>query len=214
MVEINEKQVFSILMKAKDTGSLKIGINEVTKAIERGIAKLVVVANDVSPAEIIAHIPKISSEMKVVSVVCGKKEELGSCVKIKATSAIAVIEVGEAKKELGEFIEEFNSQLKPKVEEKKEKKEDKPKVEEKVEKKEDKPKVEEKVEKKEDKPKVEEKVEKKIDKPKVEEKKEKKENKPKVEEKVEKKVDKPKVEEKEEVLEETQQEVLEEKKTS
>ena len=32
MVEIDEKQVFSLIQKAKETGSVKIGANEVTKS--------------------------------------------------------------------------------------------------------------------------------------------------------------------------------------
>ena len=46
MVEIDEKQAFSIVQKAKETGSIRIGVNEVTKAIERGQAKVVFYAKD------------------------------------------------------------------------------------------------------------------------------------------------------------------------
>ncbi len=100
MVEIDEKQVFSLLQKTKETGSLKIGANEVTKAVERGQAKLVVVAGDVSPAEIIAHFPALCKEMKIPFVKVGTKAELGASVSIKTTSAIAVMDSGSAKKEL------------------------------------------------------------------------------------------------------------------
>jgi len=100
MVEIDEKQVFSIIQKAKETGSFKIGANEVTKAVERGIAKLVVTASDVSPAEIVAHFPGLCKEMKIVFASIGTKAELGAAVGIKSTTAIAVIDAGTAKKEL------------------------------------------------------------------------------------------------------------------
>ena len=47
---------------AKNTGKLRKGTNEVTKALEKGDAKLVVVAKDVSPKEIIMHIPVLAKE--------------------------------------------------------------------------------------------------------------------------------------------------------
>ncbi len=100
MVEIDEKQAFSIIQKSKESGAIKIGINEVTKAIERGQAKLVVTANDVSPAEIVAHIPSLCKEMKILYASIGSKAELGASVSIKSTTAIAVLDAGSAKKEL------------------------------------------------------------------------------------------------------------------
>ncbi|NQZ84329.1 MAG: ribosomal L7Ae/L30e/S12e/Gadd45 family protein [Nanoarchaeales archaeon] len=104
MVEIDEKQVFAIIAKAKESGSIKIGVNEVTKAIERGQAKLVVAANDVSPAEIIAHLEGLSSEMKAVYAAAGSKAELGAAVGLKTTTAIAVTDAGAAKKDLEALV--------------------------------------------------------------------------------------------------------------
>ena len=106
MVEINEKQVFSILQKAKESGKLRIGANEVTKAVERAQAKLVVVAGDVSPAEIVAHFPGLCKEMKIIFAKVGTKAELGSAVGIKTTTAIAVIDAGSAKKELDALVKD------------------------------------------------------------------------------------------------------------
>lgn len=100
MVEIDEKQAFMIIQKAKETGSVKIGINEVTKAIERGTAKAVFYANDVTPAEITAHLAGLCKEMNVICSVIGTKAELGASISIKSTTAIAIIDGGSAKKEL------------------------------------------------------------------------------------------------------------------
>lgn len=103
MVEIDEKQIFSIIQKAKESGSIRIGVNEVTKAIERGQAKLVVNATDVSPAEIVAHLGGLCKEMKSLYAAIGTKSELGAAVGIKTTTAIAVIDAGSAKKEFCPF---------------------------------------------------------------------------------------------------------------
>ena len=94
------------MQKAKESGKLRIGANEVTKAVERAQAKLVVVAADVSPAEIVAHFPGLCKEMKIIFVKVGTKAELGSAVGIKTTTAIAVIDAGSAKKELDALVKD------------------------------------------------------------------------------------------------------------
>jgi large subunit ribosomal protein L7Ae len=100
MVEIDEKQVFSLVQKAKESGALKIGANEVTKAVERSQAQLVLTATDVSPAEIVAHFPGLCKEMKVMCFSKGTRAELGSLAGVKSTTAVAITDAGSAKKEL------------------------------------------------------------------------------------------------------------------
>ena len=154
MVEIDEKQGFSIIQKAKETGTVKIGINEVTKAIERGEAKMVLVANDISPAEIVAHIPGLCKEMNILFNEIGNKTELGTSVGIKTTTAVAIIDGGNAKKEIEALINEAKEEKakasKPaaKEEKKVEEKKTEAKVEKKVEEEKTEAKVEEKVEEK------------------------------------------------------------------
>ncbi|MDA3856354.1 MAG: L7Ae/L30e/S12e/Gadd45 family ribosomal protein [Candidatus Woesearchaeota archaeon] len=118
MVEIDEKQAFLIIQKAKETGSIRIGVNEVTKAVERGQAKAVFAANDVSPAEIVAHLSGICTEMKAVFASLGSKAELGSAVGIKSTTAVAIIDAGSAKKDLEKLTEEKAALVKEAVVEK------------------------------------------------------------------------------------------------
>jgi len=50
-------QAFEAVEMARDTGKLRRGVNEVTKAIERATAKLVIIAEDVTPPEIVAFLP-------------------------------------------------------------------------------------------------------------------------------------------------------------
>ncbi len=53
---------YEVLRQASRTGKVRKGTNETTKAIERGIAKLVVIAEDVQPPEVVAHLPIICEE--------------------------------------------------------------------------------------------------------------------------------------------------------
>ncbi|MBU4245518.1 MAG: ribosomal L7Ae/L30e/S12e/Gadd45 family protein, partial [Nanoarchaeota archaeon] len=55
----DSEKVLDALEAVKESGNIRKGVNETTKAIERGIAKLVVVAMDVQPEEIVMHIPAL-----------------------------------------------------------------------------------------------------------------------------------------------------------
>ena len=91
-------QAYEIIEVAKKTGSIKKGTNEVTKAIERGKAVFVAVAEDVSPKEITMHIPLIAKEKGIPCVSVPSREELGTAAGLAVSAvAIAVVDAGDAK---------------------------------------------------------------------------------------------------------------------
>ena len=93
--------VYTIVEKAKKTGKIEKGTNEVTKAIERGTAKLVVYATDVEPKEIVQHIPLLCKEKGIICKEVDSKQKLGIAVGIPvAASSVAVIEAGEADRDI------------------------------------------------------------------------------------------------------------------
>jgi len=94
---------------ARNTGRIKKGTNEVTKAIERSQAKLVIIAEDVQPKEITMHLPILCNEKKCPFVYVPSKEELGRSAGINVpTAAACIIEPGEAR----ELLNEINAALK------------------------------------------------------------------------------------------------------
>ncbi len=100
-----QNEALSLLEKVRETGKVKKGTNETTKAIERGMAKLVYVAVDVDPPEIVAHLPLLCEEKNTPYIYVKSKSELGQAVGIDVDcSAVAVINEGEAKKELSQLI--------------------------------------------------------------------------------------------------------------
>ncbi len=104
--ELSEK-TYDAVEKARDTGKTRKGVNEATKAIERGIAKLIVMAQDVEPEEVMMHLPVLCDEKKVPYSYVPSKSELGKAAGLEVpTSSIAIVEEGEAKK----FIEEIAKQ--------------------------------------------------------------------------------------------------------
>ena len=93
--------IYAIVEKAKKTGKIEKGTNEVTKAIERGTAKLVVYALDVEPKEIVQHIPVLCREKKILCKEVDSKQKLGIAVGLPVSaSSIAVINAGDAEKEI------------------------------------------------------------------------------------------------------------------
>ncbi len=88
---------YTIVEKARKTGKIDKGSNEVTKAIERGVAKLVVYAGDVNPKEIVAHLPLLCQEKGIPCHEVDSKQKLGVAIGLPVSaSAIAVIDAGDA----------------------------------------------------------------------------------------------------------------------
>ena len=108
--ELTDK-VYEAVTVAKTTGKLRKGVNESTKAIERGAAKLVIMATDVTPEEILMHLPVLCDEKKIPYVYVPSKQELGRAAGIGVpTSSIAIVETGESKKlveEIAKRVEEL-----------------------------------------------------------------------------------------------------------
>ena len=104
------EKAFQAVEHARTTGKVKKGTNEVTKSIERGTAKLVVIAKDVSPPEILMHLPLLAKEKNIPLIEVEKKEELGAAAGLTvATSAVAVIQEGEAKDLVKEIVEQMKA---------------------------------------------------------------------------------------------------------
>ena len=98
-------KVLEAMRKAKETGKIRKGTNETTKAVERGQAKLVVIAMDVQPEEIVAHLPLLCDEKKIPYVYVPSKKALGEACGLQvAAASAAIIDPGEAKDLVDEII--------------------------------------------------------------------------------------------------------------
>lgn len=98
---VDEAKVLEIVEIARNTGKIRKGANETTKAIEKGEAKLVIYAKDVSPKEIVMHLPLLCKEKNIPCCEISKKEDLGAAAGLGlGTAAVAVVKEGEAKQAL------------------------------------------------------------------------------------------------------------------
>ena len=106
--EIQDK-AYEALELARKSGKIKKGTNEVTKTIERGSAKLVLVAKDTNPKEIIMHLPALCEEKEILLIPVPTREELGTIAGLNIpTAAVSIIQEGDA----AQTIKELNSKLK------------------------------------------------------------------------------------------------------
>ncbi|MFW9783659.1 MAG: ribosomal L7Ae/L30e/S12e/Gadd45 family protein [Candidatus Heimdallarchaeota archaeon] len=88
------KNAISSVAESRDS-KIRKGMNEVTKSIERVQAKLVVMAEDVSPPEILFHVPLLCDEKGIPYGYLSTKKELGNAARINVSaSAISIENVG------------------------------------------------------------------------------------------------------------------------
>ncbi|MEM2866442.1 MAG: 50S ribosomal protein L7Ae [Candidatus Hadarchaeales archaeon] len=103
------EKVYDAVEEARKTGKIRKGVNETVKAAERRQAKLVVIAEDVDPPEVVAHLPLLCEEKGIPYVYVPKKLELGAASGIEVSSAaVAIVEEGEA----APLVKEILSRLK------------------------------------------------------------------------------------------------------
>ena len=101
-------RVYEAVEVARTTGKIRKGTNETTKVIEKGQAKLVVIAKDVNPPEITMHIPLLAEEKNVPCVQVSSKEELGAAAGLEVgTGSVVIVVEGDAKNIIKEIAEKI-----------------------------------------------------------------------------------------------------------
>jgi len=99
---------YDLVEKARDNGKVSKGANETTKQVERGQAKLVVMAEDVTPEEILAHMPILCEEKKIPYAYVPSKDELGhSAGLLVCTAAVAIMNIGKDKTGIDSLVKKI-----------------------------------------------------------------------------------------------------------
>ncbi len=96
---------YEALQIATKTGNVRKGTNETTKAVERANAKLAIIAEDVDPPEVVAHLPILCEERKIPYIFVPSKQKIGNSLGIDVSAASAcIVEVGDAAGLIKEII--------------------------------------------------------------------------------------------------------------
>ena len=104
------ERAYECVKLAAEGGNIRKGANESTKAMERGMAKLLVIAMDVDPPEIVAHLPLLADDKKIPYVYVDSKSKLGKSAGIDvSTSAVAIVDPGKGKPLMEEVISRISA---------------------------------------------------------------------------------------------------------
>jgi len=111
--EVADKALEAVRL-AKQSGSVKKGINEVTKSVERNLASLVVIAEDVEPEEVVMHIPTLCEQKKIAFVYVPTKAEVGNAIGINVPcSAVSIEKAGSGESAVKEVIAKVTGKSAP-----------------------------------------------------------------------------------------------------
>ena len=88
------KKVYSLVKKAvtanKKKGIVK-GIKDVTKAVRKGAKGIVVIGADISPFDVISHLPVMLEESKIPYVWVPSRQDLGTATQSKRATSVVLL---------------------------------------------------------------------------------------------------------------------------
>ena len=103
-------KTYEVVELARDSGKIRKGTNEVTKIVERGEAALIVMAEDVQPEEILAHMPLLCEEKGIPYAYVPSKQELGIASGLgKATASAAIVDPGKGRPALEDLASKIRA---------------------------------------------------------------------------------------------------------
>ncbi|KZS97590.1 L30e-like protein [Sistotremastrum niveocremeum HHB9708] len=100
------KKLHKTVKKATKQRQVKRGVKEVVKGIRKGQKGLLILAADISPIDIISHLPVLSEEANIPYVFVSSKDELGKASSTKRpTSCVLVCPDLKKKQKEGAVVE-------------------------------------------------------------------------------------------------------------
>ena len=102
----------SATKKTEKPMHLKFGLNHVTTLVEENKAKMVIIAHDVDPIELVVHLPALCRKKGVPFCFVRGKANLGKLVHLKTATCVALTEVKkEDMKDFDTLKTTFNAQF-------------------------------------------------------------------------------------------------------
>ncbi len=111
--EVSDKALEAVRL-ARQSGTVRKGVNEVTKSVERGLSSLVVIAGDVEPEEVVMHIPQLCEQKKINYVYVPAKLDLGKALGMNVPcSSVAIEKQGEAQAAISDVVSRITGKSQP-----------------------------------------------------------------------------------------------------
>jgi len=86
------KKVLKTVKAAAKEKHIRRGVKEVVKALKKGEQGLSIIAGDISPIEVIAHVPIMCEEKNVAYIYVPSKEDLGAASLTKRPTSIVLVQ--------------------------------------------------------------------------------------------------------------------------
>ncbi|KAK6131820.1 hypothetical protein DH2020_034438 [Rehmannia glutinosa] len=96
------KRTLKLVRRAAEQKCLKRGVKEVVKSIRRGNGGLCVIAGNISPIDVITHVPILCEEANIPYVYVPSKEDLANAGATKRPTCCVLVLAKPTKGELGQ----------------------------------------------------------------------------------------------------------------
>jgi len=93
------KKLFKCCKAGSKAKGIRRGTKEVAKSLRKGEKGFVIIAGDVSPIDVISHLPVVCEQSKIPYVYVPSKSDLGSAIGSKSPASIVLILKGEEYKD-------------------------------------------------------------------------------------------------------------------
>ncbi|KAK1315563.1 H/ACA ribonucleoprotein complex subunit 2-like protein [Acorus calamus] len=100
------KKTFKLIRRASEHKCLRRGVKEVVKSIRRGNKGLCVIAGNISPIDVITHVPILCEEAEVPYIYVHSKEDLATAGATKRPTCCVLVMTKPTKGELGQEEQE------------------------------------------------------------------------------------------------------------
>ncbi|XP_010261797.1 PREDICTED: H/ACA ribonucleoprotein complex subunit 2-like protein [Nelumbo nucifera] len=100
------KRTLKLVRRASESKCVKRGVKEVVKSIRRGNKGLCVIAGNISPIDVITHVPILCEEADIPYVYVPSKEDLATAGATKRPTCCVLVLTKPTKGELGQEEQE------------------------------------------------------------------------------------------------------------
>ncbi|XP_078159594.1 ribosomal protein L7Ae/L30e/S12e/Gadd45 family protein [Carex rostrata] len=100
------KKTFKLVRRAAEAKCLRRGVKEVVKSIRRGNKGLCVIAGNISPIDVITHLPILCEESGIPYIYVPTKEDLANAGATKRPTCCVLVSTKPAKGELEAEVKE------------------------------------------------------------------------------------------------------------
>ncbi|CAL5198501.1 H/ACA ribonucleoprotein complex subunit 2-like protein [Vicia villosa] len=100
------KRTLKLVKKAAEHKCIKRGVKEVVKSIRRGQKGVCVIAGNISPIDVITHVPILCEEAEIPYVYVPSKEDLATAGATKRPTCCVLVMTKPSKGELAQEVQE------------------------------------------------------------------------------------------------------------